>query len=67
MRPAGVPTELWFDAASVNHHQTSLPLEVAEAQERVTFLMNAMLHAIRNHDFQGARSYSHLTNVRRIA
>lgn len=59
MRPAGVPYELWFAAAGKNYRQTSLPMEVAQAQERVTFLMNAMVHAINNHDFQAARSYSY--------
>jgi len=59
MRPVGVPPELWFAAASVNSGQSSLPFEVAQAQERVTFLVNGMVHAIANHDFQAARSYSY--------
>jgi hypothetical protein len=59
MRPAGVPAELWFAAAGMNQGQSSLPLEVAQTQERVAFLVNGMVHAIANHDFQTARSYSY--------
>jgi len=59
MRPAGIPPELWFAAAGVKRCQTSVPLEVAQAQERVTFLLNATVHAATNHDFQVARSYSY--------
>ncbi|HEY6306621.1 MAG TPA: hypothetical protein VI488_09220 [Candidatus Angelobacter sp.] len=59
MRPAGVPSELWFGAAGSNSPQSSLPLEVAQAQERVAFLVGGMVHAIANHDFQAARSYSY--------
>jgi len=57
MRPAGVPYELWFAAAGTNYRQTSLPMEVAQAQERVRFLLNARVHAATDRDFQAARSY----------
>ncbi len=59
MRPAGVPRELWFGAANAGVEQSSLPLEVAQAEERVTSLVNRIVHAIANHDFPSARSYSY--------
>lgn len=59
MRPVGVPKELWFASGAANSGQKSLPLEVGQAQERVTFLVNRIVDAIAHHDFQAARSYSY--------
>jgi hypothetical protein len=39
--------------------QNSLSDEVIEAQRRITFLVSSTVHAIANHDFPGARSYSY--------
>ncbi len=49
MRPAGVSQEAWFGAPRE---------EVIAAQQRVDFLVEKMVHAIANHDFPAARSYS---------
>ena len=49
MRPVGVGRAEWFGTA---------PEEVVAAQQRVDFLVGKMVHAIANHDFPGARSYS---------
>lgn len=59
MRPAGVPRELWFGAVNAGGEQSSLPLEIAQAEARVTSLVNRIVHAIANHDFPAARSYSY--------
>jgi hypothetical protein len=59
MRPPGVSRELWFAAAYQRHDQSSLRGEVVEAQARISMLIQHMEHAIANHDFPGARRYSH--------
>jgi hypothetical protein len=59
MRPPGVPQQLWFAGACVSHGQRSGPDEVAEAESRIETLIAPMVHAIANHDFPGARSYSY--------
>ncbi|HLJ47038.1 MAG TPA: hypothetical protein VKU01_13565 [Bryobacteraceae bacterium] len=51
MRPPGVSREVWFAAAE-------RPDELYEAQQQVDLLVGKMVHAIANHDFPGARSYS---------
>ena len=58
MRPAGVPRELWFAAAGDHAAANQIPDELIEAEKRTEFLVNRMVHAIANHDFEGARSYS---------
>jgi hypothetical protein len=59
MRPPGVPRELWFGGTCVSAGHGSLPGEVVEAQARISMLIHRTVHAIANHDFPGARSYSH--------
>lgn len=59
MRPPGVSRKLWFAGACMNAGQAPLPDEVMEVQERIAMLINRMVHAIANHDFPGARRYSH--------
>jgi hypothetical protein len=59
MRPPGVPRELWFAGASASVGPCYLPDEVIEAQRRIALLVSRTVHAIANHDFQGARSYSY--------
>ncbi len=59
MRPAGVPRELWFGIAAAGVEPSLLPREVAQAQERVSLLVDRIVHAIANHDFPAARSYSY--------
>jgi len=44
---------------------SSVPKEVAEAQKRVDLLVSRIVHAIANHDFAGARSYSYEEDVQR--
>jgi hypothetical protein len=53
MRPAGVTRELWFAAAGGNAPAN----ELTEAEKRTEFLVNRVVHAIANHDFEGARTY----------
>ncbi len=38
---------------------SSLPLDLAQAQQRVTLLVERIVHAIANHDFESARRYSY--------
>jgi hypothetical protein len=38
--------------------QSTLPNELIEAESRVAILISRTVHAIANHDFPGARSYS---------
>ncbi|MCU1258007.1 MAG: ATPase [Bryobacterales bacterium] len=59
MRPPGVPQQLWFAGACMSLGQGSGPDEVAEAENRIETLIARMVHAIANHDFPGARSYSY--------
>jgi hypothetical protein len=58
MRPPGVLREVWFAAAPASVCQNSLPDEMIRAHERIAFLVSRTVHAIANHDFQGARLYS---------
>ncbi len=51
MRPAGVPWEAHYAGAFTDS-------EIAEAQERTETLIERMVHAIANHDFEGARRYA---------
>ena len=53
MRPPGVPWDVHYGPAPA-----TIPDELAEAQNRTDYLVNRMVHAIANHDFEGARSYS---------
>jgi hypothetical protein len=59
MHPPGVPRALWFAGACLNAGRASLPDEVMAARERIAMLINRTVHAIANHDFPGARRYSH--------
>jgi hypothetical protein len=59
MRPPGVPRELWFAGASTGVGQGSPQDAVTEAEKRIAMLISRMVHAIANHDFLGARSYSY--------
>jgi hypothetical protein len=59
MRPPSVPRDLWFAGASMGVSQSSAPDEMIEAEERIAILISRMVHAIANHDFLGARSYSY--------
>ena len=58
MRPTGVPQALWFAGASAAAGNSSLPRELAEAQNRTDFLVNCMVYAISHHQFEKARFYS---------
>jgi hypothetical protein len=61
MRPPGVSKELWFSGAPMSAGQSAvaddLAGEVMAAQRRIALLVSRTVHAIANHDFQGARSY----------
>ena len=37
---------------------TALPAEVLQAQKRVDYFVNCMVHAIANHEFENARRFS---------
>jgi hypothetical protein len=56
MRPTGVPWETHYAAAFTG----ARPDEIVEAQRRREALVGRMVHAIANHDFEGARTYSNL-------
>jgi len=58
MRPPGVPWEAHYAGAFAGVPRSSLPDEVLEAQQRTDLLVSRMVHAIANHDFEGARRYS---------
>jgi hypothetical protein len=51
MRPAGVPWETHYAGGFTGS-------EVAEAERRTEALVGRMVHAIANHDFEGARRYA---------
>lgn len=65
MRPPGVLREVWFAGAYQGDGQPSLPDEVLAAQARVSVLIQRTVHAIANHDFQGARRYAYEERVNR--
>jgi len=58
MRPPGVPWEVHYARAFAGWPPGVLPDEVAEAEGRVTQLVDRIVHAIANHDFEGARNCS---------
>ena len=64
MRPPGVSQELWFAGAYQCHGQ-GFPDDVLQAQARISMLIQRTVHAIANHDFPGARRYSHEERVAR--
>jgi len=41
-----------------NLHQSALPDEVIEAQERILLILSRLVDAIFNHEFEKARFYS---------
>jgi hypothetical protein len=53
MRPPGVSWDAHYAGAF-----PSVPEDVSKAQERTELLVNRMVHAISERDFQGARRYS---------
>ena len=57
MRPPGVSRELWFAGPNLGHGQASVRDEVAQAEARISMLIERTVHAIANHDFPGARRY----------
>jgi hypothetical protein len=59
MRPPGVPHEVWFASACMSSGQSVAMDEMIEAKEKIAVLIRGMVHAIANHDFPGARSYSY--------
>ena len=65
MRPPGVPWEAHYAGAFVDVPRTSLPEEVIEAQKRTEHLVGRLVHAIANHDFEGARTYSYQERLER--
>jgi hypothetical protein len=60
------PGELEFAATGVSVVHPCLPGEVLEAQERIALLIQRMVHAIANHDFSSARSYSYEERAARL-
>jgi len=58
MRPPGVPWEVHYAGAFAGWPPSALPDEVADAERRVKQLVDRIVHAIANHDFEGARNCS---------
>ena len=54
MRPPGVAWEVHYGPAPA-----TIPDELTEAQNRTDYLVNRIVHAIANHDFESARTYSY--------
>jgi hypothetical protein len=53
----GTTRKIGFAGARASRH--ALPEEVVEVQGRIAVLIERTVHAIANHDFPGARTYSH--------
>jgi hypothetical protein len=66
MRPPGVSRDSFYKIIDLvdesgmrtNSHQSALPDEVIEAQERVLHILSCLVDAIFNHEFEKARFYS---------
>lgn len=58
MRPPGVPQKLWFANTGTIDSQHNAPSEAIGLENEIAIVIDRMVHAIANHDFSAARSYS---------